>query len=81
VLHNLFGITFFEDAAGELSQALRGSRVLGSTTIIENADLGALFLRIPHALGQLKMGDEGTIGSFLTGFTQVHVRKVKKSSP
>src|SRR5215475_5834537 len=27
------------------------------------------------------MRDEGTIGAFLTGFTQVHVRKDKESKP
>src|SRR5262249_9078811 len=42
VLHNLFRLTFFEDTAGEVSQALRGSRILGSTAIMENADLRAL---------------------------------------
>jgi hypothetical protein len=35
-------------------------------------------VRIPHALGQLKMRDEGAISAFLTGFTQVHVRKDKE---
>jgi hypothetical protein len=81
MVHNLFGITFFKDTAGQLSQALHRSRILGSSAIMENTDLRALFFRIPHALGQLKMGDEGAIGSFLTGFTQVHVRKDKELEP
>jgi hypothetical protein len=81
VLHNLFGRTFFENTAGELSQALWRVGILGSAAIVDNADLRALFLRIPHALSQLKMCDEGAIGSFLTGFTQVHVRKDKESKP
>jgi hypothetical protein len=64
-----------------VSQALGRFGVLGSSTIVDNADLGALFVRIPHALGQLKMSDKGAISSFLTGFTQVHVRKDKESEP
>jgi hypothetical protein len=58
VPHNVFRITFFKNALGEFFEALGGSRVLRSATIVEDADLGALFLWIPHALGQLKMGDE-----------------------
>jgi hypothetical protein len=81
VLHNLFGRTFFENTAGELAQALRRVGVLSSAAIVDNADLRALFLRIPYALSQLKMSDKGAIGSFLTGFTQVHVRKDKESKP
>jgi hypothetical protein len=61
-----------------VSQALRRFGILGAAAIVENADLRALFVRIPHALGQLKMGDEGAIRAFLTGFTQVHVRKYKE---
>jgi hypothetical protein len=41
--------------------------------------LGALGAGMPHTLGRLKMGDDGAISSFLTGFTQVHVRKDKKN--
>jgi hypothetical protein len=78
VLHNLFGSTLFEDASGEVSQALGRFGVLRAAAIIENANLGALFLGIPHALGQLEVRDQGAIGSFLTGFTQVHVRKDKE---
>src|SRR5262245_21824248 len=81
VLHNLLGITLFEDTAGEVSQTLRCFGILGAAACVENADLRALFVRIPHALGQLQMRDEGTIGAFLTGFTQVHVRKDKESKP
>src|SRR5262249_36330843 len=81
VLHNLFGLTFFEDTAGEVSQALRGLGILGSAAIVENAYLRALFLRIPHALGQLQMSDKGAISSFLMGFTQVHVHKDKEQKP
>jgi hypothetical protein len=81
VLHHRFGITFFEDTASEVSQALGGLGILGSAAIVDNADLGALFVRIPHALSQLKMSDEGAIGSFLSSFTQVHVRKDKASKP
>jgi hypothetical protein len=58
VPHNFFGITFFKDALGELFQALSGFGVLRSAAIIEDADLGALCLGIPHALSQLQMGDE-----------------------
>src|SRR5262245_28344311 len=78
VLHYFFGIASFEDTAGEVSQALRRFGSLGAAAIVENADLRALFVRIPHALGQLKMRDEGAISAFLTGFTQVHVRKDKE---
>ena len=60
------------------AQALRGFGILGAAAIVENADLRALFVRIPHALDQLKMGDEGAISTFLTGFTQIHVRKDKE---
>ena len=81
MLHNFFGITSFEDTAGQVSQALRRFGILGAAAIVENADLRALFLRIPHALGQLKMRDEGAISAFLTGFTQVHVRKDKEVKP
>ena len=69
VLHNLLGITFFEDTAGQLSQALRCFGILGAAARVEDADLRAFFVRIPHALGQLKMRDEGAIRAFLTGFT------------
>jgi len=78
VLHNCFGIASFEDTVGEVSQALRRFGILGAAAIVENADLRALFVRIPHALGQLKMRDEGAISAFLTGFTQIHVRKDKE---
>ncbi len=78
VLHNRFGITFFEDTASELSQAFRRFGILSAAAIVENADLRALFMRIPHALDQLKMRDEGAISTFLTGFTHIHVRKDKE---
>src|SRR5262245_15098332 len=81
VLHNLLGITSFEDTAGEVSEALCGFGILSAAARVENADLRAPFVRIPHALGQLKMGDEGAISTFLTGFTQVHVRKDKEAEP
>src|SRR5262249_51137438 len=79
VLHNRFGITFFEDTASELSQAFRRFGILSAAAIVENADLRALFVRIPHALDQLKMGDKGAISTFLTGFTYIHVRKDKEA--
>jgi len=43
----------FSGCFGQFSQALGGFGVLGSAAIIEDADLGALFLWMPHALGQL----------------------------
>src|SRR5215471_313665 len=78
VLHNLVGITFFKDTAGEVAQTLCCLGVLSAAAIVEHADLRALFVRIPHALDQLKMGDEGAISTFLTGFTHIHVRKDKE---
>jgi hypothetical protein len=78
VLHNLLGITFFKDTAGEVAQTLCCFGILSAAAIVENADLRALFVRIPHALDQLKMGDEGAISTFLTGFTHIHVRKDKE---
>ena len=74
LLDNLFGGTSFEDTAGQLAQALGALGIIRPPAIVDNADFGALFVGIPHALGQLKMGDEGAIGSFLTGFAQIHVR-------
>src|SRR5262245_61473905 len=79
VLHNRFGITFFEDTASELSQAFHRLGILSTAAIEENADLRALFMRIPHALDQLQMRDGGAISAFLTGFTQVHVRENKEA--
>ena len=79
MLHNLLGITAFEDTAGEVAEALGGVGSLGAAARVENADLSALFVRIPHALGQLKMRDEGAISAFLTGFTSGHVRKDKEA--
>src|SRR5262244_4028869 len=77
-LHKRFGITFFEDTASELSQAFRRLGILSAATIVDNADFRALLMRIPHALDQLKMRDEGAISTFLTGFTHIHVRKNKE---
>ena len=77
VLHNRFGITFFQDTAGEVAQTLCCFGILSAAAIVENADLRALFMRIPHALDQLKMRDEGAISTFLMGFTHIHVRKDK----
>jgi hypothetical protein len=77
VPHNLFRVTFFEDTASELSQAFRCFGLLSAAAIVENADLRAFFMRIPHALDQLKMRDEGAISTFLTGCTHIHVRKDK----
>ena len=77
VRHNRFGITLFEDTASELSQAFRCFGILSAAAMVENADLRAFFMRIPHALDQLKMRDEGAISTFLTGFTHIHVRKDK----
>jgi hypothetical protein len=47
---------------------------------VEHAALRAFFVRIPHALGQLKMRDEGAISAFLTGFTSGHVREDKEAA-
>src|SRR5262249_32724763 len=69
VLHHFFGIASFEETAGEVSQALRRFGSLGTAASGEKADLRALFVRMPHALGQLKMRDEGAISAVLTGFT------------
>src|SRR5215216_3354304 len=80
VLHHRFGITFFEDTASKVSQAFRRFGILSSAAIVENADLRALFVRIPHALDQLQMRNEGAISTFLTGFTHVHVRKDKEAT-
>jgi hypothetical protein len=41
---------------------------------------GSVFRRVLYG-SCLKMGDEGAISAFLTGFTQVHVRKDKKVIP
>ena len=56
MLHNLFGSTFFEDTASEGAQALCCFGIFGAAARVENADLRALFVRIPHALSQLEMG-------------------------
>jgi hypothetical protein len=61
VLHHLFGMALFEDTAGEGSQALCRFGILSASAIVDNADLRALFVWIPHALGQLKMSDKGAI--------------------
>jgi hypothetical protein len=81
VLPNLGGITGFQDTTGEVAQALRRFGILGAAASGENADFRALFVRIPHALGQLKRRDEGALSALLTGFTQVQVRKNKKVHP
>jgi len=75
LFHDLMGGAFFEDAASQLTQTLGGLGVLSPSAIGDNADFGALLLRIPHALSQLQMGNDGAIGSLLMGFTQVHVRE------
>jgi hypothetical protein len=36
--------------------------ILGAAAHVENADLRALFVRILHALGQLKMGLDHGVG-------------------
>jgi hypothetical protein len=72
------GITSCEDTASELSQAFRRLGSLSAAARVENADLRAFFMRIPHALDQLKRRDEGAISTFLTGFTHRHVRKGKE---
>src|SRR5262249_19690467 len=61
------------------SQAFHRLGILSTAAIEENADLRALFMRIPHALDQLQMRDGGAISAFLTGFTQVHVRENKEA--
>src|SRR5215813_11641587 len=81
VLHNLLGITSFEDTAGEVAEALCCCGILGAAARVENADLRALFVWIPHALDQLQMRNEGAIRAFLTSFTQVHVREDTKMKP
>jgi hypothetical protein len=81
VLHKLLGITSFEYTAGEIAQAFRRFGILGTAAIVENADLRALFVWIPHALDQLQMRNEGAIRAFLTSFTQVHVREDTKMNP
>jgi hypothetical protein len=75
VLHHRFGLTCFEETASELPQAFRRFGILDTATVVEKADLRALFVRIPHALDQLQMRDEGAVSTFVTGFTYVHVRK------
>src|SRR5438128_3058428 len=79
LLNNLLRGTALEDTAGELAQALSALGIISPPTIIDNADFGAFFAGIPHALGQLKMGDEGAIGSLLTGLTQIHVCNDRKT--
>jgi hypothetical protein len=68
LLNNLFGDTSLEDTAGQLAQAHSALGIIRPPTIVDNVNFGALFEGIPYALGQLKMDDEGAIGSFLTGF-------------
>jgi hypothetical protein len=67
--HDLFGGTALEKAAGQLAQAFGRLGIISPPTIVDNADFGAFFVGIPHALGQLQMGDYGAIGSLLTGLT------------
>ena len=81
LLDDRLGGTSLEDTAGELAQALDALGIISLSAIVDNADVGAFFVGIPHTLGQLKMGDEGTIGSLLTGLTQIHVRHERVTRP
>jgi hypothetical protein len=69
LFHDLVGRAFFQDASGQLAQALGGLGVLGPSAIVDDADFGALFVGIPRTLGQLQMSHDGAISAFLMGFT------------
>jgi hypothetical protein len=60
------------DTTGELTQALSAVGIIRPPTILEQTDVGAFFVGGPHALGQLQRGDDGAIGSHLTGLTPLH---------
>ena len=51
LFHDLVGGAFFQDALGQLAQALGGLGGVGASAIVDNADFGALLVGIPRALG------------------------------
>jgi hypothetical protein len=69
--HRLRG-TSRAETTGELTQARSALGILRPPTILETTDFGAFFGGGPHALGQLQRGDDGAIGSRLTGLTPLH---------
>ena len=58
-----------QDAAGQAPETLCDVWIIRASTIMDNTDFRALVPGVPHALGQLQMGNGRAISPFLMGLT------------